>query len=195
MINVAQSSGEWSLTTILCELNPQQCDFYYFDVTPLIWKASSPPPANGHSQIASFIPSSHHHNVANIFLLYVKACLKRVERNAPLPRQFCHRSTALTLSTAAQCAAQERLRSSRRWKETGVGLPVDPLWTRPVPLCGHTELHTSSFPFCLFQKTTPRFSAGRTASKSAVHTTPSQKGQERKIRQEWKGGGAEKEKQ
>lgn len=108
---------------------------------------------------------------------------------------FYHRSTALTLSTAAQCAAQERLRSSRRWKETGVGLPVEPLWTRPVPLCGHTELHTSSFPFCLFQKTTPRFSAGRTASKPAVHTTPSQKGQERKIWQEWKRGGAEKEKQ
>lgn len=131
----------------------------------------------------------------DIFLLYVKARLKRVQRNAPFPRQFCHQSTALTLSTAAQCAAQERLRSSRRWKETGVCLPLEPLWTCPVPLCGHTELHTSSFPFCLFQKTTPRFSAGRTASKSAVHTTSSQKGQERKIWQEWKRGGAETEKQ
>lgn len=125
------------------------------------------------------------------FLLCIKAA--RWTEMHGFPRHFYPRTTELTL--LHNSAVHERLRSNRRWKETGVGLPVEPLWICPVPLCGHAELHTSSFPFCLFQKTTPRLSAGCTASKSAVYTAPSQKRKERKVGQEWKRGGAEKEKQ
>lgn len=122
------------------------------------------------------------------FLLCIKAA--RWTEMHVFPRHFYPRTTELHNG-----AVHERFRSRRRWNVTGVGLPVEPLWICPVPLCGHTELHTSSFPFCLFQKTTPRLSAGRTASKSAVCAAPSQKRKEGKVGQEWKRGGAEKEKQ